>query len=264
MTVTCFCDRHRAAAKQRGINVDRAVEGYGKLAEYVRAGRAGNRPTDGYFVTFWRLLLDYPELLAWEKLWTDGKHQIYVDVHDAAKSAKPQARVGFHIWHANSFSPFFRAEQDYASFAKHADYLKIVLYNNCGGPRYANATQNVAHTIFADLPPDEVLKLHNRLLNYGDEKPLADLPKSGLSADYVARETKRARDDVQGKCKIYPGIDIDIPTDPDQKQTTPDDAFAATTAALKAKADGVILSRKYSEMKLANLAAAGRAVQSAS
>jgi hypothetical protein len=39
------------------------------------------------------------------------------------------------------------------------------------------------------------------------------------------------------------------------------DTYAATLAALKAGAHGVILSRKYSEMRLANLSAAGRAVR---
>jgi hypothetical protein len=34
-------------------------------------------------------------------------------------------------------------------------------------------------------------------------------------------------------------------------------------AALRAGADGLILSRKYSEMQLANLASAGRAVRDA-
>jgi hypothetical protein len=68
-------------------------------------------------------------------------------------------------------------------------------------------------------------------------------------------------DDVQGKCKIYPGIDIDIPTDPDQKKTSPRDVHDATTAALRVGADGVIFSRKYSEMRLANLAAGGEAVK---
>lgn len=36
---------------------------------------------------------------------------------------------------------------------------------------------------------------------------------------------------------------------------------AATMAAFKGGADGVILSRKYSEMWLANLSAAGRAIR---
>ena len=38
---------------------------------------------------------------------------------------------------------------------------------------------------------------------------------------------------------------------------------AATMAAFKGGADGVILSRKYSEMWLANLSAAGKAIRDA-
>jgi hypothetical protein len=258
---TCFCELHQKAARERGIDVARAKTGYQKLAEFVRQAHANQRPTDGYFVTFWRLLLDYPEILAWEKLWTDSKHAIYGDIYKAAKAARPSVQVGFHIWHQNSFSPFFRAEQDYAAFAQVADYLKIVLYNNCGGPRYARAIDIFASTIFRDVPADELQVLFNHLLNYGDEKNHADLPTAGLSADYVARETKRALAGVNGKCKIYPGIDIDIPTDAGQKKTTPADVHDATLAALHAGADGVIFSRKYSEMKLANLAAGGNAVR---
>jgi hypothetical protein len=170
-------------------------------------------------------------------------------------------QVGFHIWHANSFSPFIRAEQDYAAFAKVADYLKIVVYNNCGGPRYVRAIDNIASTIFRDVPKEEVFRLHNHLLNYENEPSYAEMPKAGMSSDYVARETKRALDDVQGKCKIYPGIDIDIPTDADQKKTSPQDVHDATLAALRAGAEGLIFSRKYSEMRLANLAAGGDAVK---
>ncbi len=258
---TCFCERHQKAARERGIDPARAKEGYQKLATFVRQAHAVERPNDGYFVTFWRLLLEYPEILAWEKLWTDGKHAIYGDIYKAAKAARPNVQVGFHIWHQNSFSPLFRAEQDYAAFAKVADYLKIVLYNNCGGPRYARAVDTFASTVFRDVPADELQVLFNHLLNYGDEKSHAELLTGGLSADYVARETKRALADVSGKCAIYPGIDIDIPTDAGQKKTSPADVHDATAAALKAGAEGVIFSRKYSEMRLANLAAGGQAVR---
>jgi hypothetical protein len=87
----------------------------------------------------------------------------------------------------------------------------------------------------------------------------------GLSSDYVYRETRRALKDVpaSGACKIYPGIDIDIPTGAREKQTSPDDVHAATAAALRAGAQGVIYSRKYSEMKLENLAGGGAAVKEA-
>ena len=157
--VTCFCKHHRAAARDLGINVERAIEGYKRLAQLVTAAQAGNRPTDGYFVTFWRLLVEYPELLAWEKLWTDGKHAIYRDVYDAAKTSRPAAPVGFHIWHANSFAPFFRAEQDYAKFATCADELKIVAYNLCGGPRYTAAHRQHSQYRFPRSSPRRGLEL---------------------------------------------------------------------------------------------------------
>ncbi|HZV37010.1 MAG TPA: twin-arginine translocation signal domain-containing protein [Verrucomicrobiae bacterium] len=259
--VTCFCEFHQKAAKERGIDVQRAKSGFKSLDQFIRAARAGQRPNDGYFVGFWRLLLEYPELLAWEKLWTDGKHAIYADIHKAAKRSRNEIQVGFHIWHVNSFSPFFRAEQNYAEFAKVADFLKIVVYNNCGGPRYASYINTIGSTIFRDLPKDELLQLNNRWLGYANEAPLDKLPTTGLSSDYVYRETKRAVTGVEGKCKIYPGIDIDVPTEANQKKTAPEDVYAATIAGLKAGADGVIFSRKYSEMRLANLAAGGKAVR---
>jgi hypothetical protein len=56
-------------------------------------------------------------------------------------------------------------------------------------------------------------------------------------------------------------IDTDIPTGAKEKKTQPDDVYAAVKAAFEGGAHGVLLSRKYSEMTLANLRAAGRAVR---
>jgi len=260
--VGCFCDFCRREAGQRGINVDRAVQGFTALERFVRAAREGTRPPDGYFVQFWRTLLRYPEILAWEKLWSDGQHDSYRWIYEAAKSVRRNVAVGFHIWHLNSFSPFWRAEQDYAELARHADFLKIVAYNNCGGPRLANYVRNVQQTLFHDLAPEEVLRMHYRVLNYQD-KPLGELASGGLSADYVFRETRRAREQVGQETKIYPGIDIDIPTARGQKQTSARDVSESVQAAFRAQADGIILSRKYSEMRLANLSGAGRGLRAA-
>ena len=92
---------------------------------------------------------------------------------------------------------------------------------------------------------------------------LAVLWKAGLSADYVRRETRRAVTGVgpAGRTKIWPGIEIDVPTGDGEKKTTPDDVYAAVKATFEAGANGIILSRKYSEMRLDNLRAAGRAVR---
>ncbi len=178
----------------------------------------------------------------------------------AAKSVRPDLQAGFHIEHVNSFNPVFRATRRYEDLAARADFLKVVAYNNCGGERYVRYTDNVGATVFRDVPKAELMRFNNRLLNYS-EKGYEELASSGLSADYVYRETKRALTGVQGKCGILPGIGIGIPTSAGSRKASPQDTYDATLAALRAGADDVILSHKYSEMNLANLSAAGRAVR---
>ncbi|MBI4586791.1 MAG: hypothetical protein HY717_22480 [Planctomycetes bacterium] len=253
----CFCGFCKEEAKKRGIEVERAFAGYTALESFVKAAREGKRPRDGYFVQFLRTLMDHPEILSWEKLWSDGQHDSYKTIYQAAKSVRQDVKIGFHIWHLNSFSPFWRAEQDYSRLAESADFFKAVVYNHCGGPRLSSYIRSVQAALFRDLDTADVLKMHYGFLNYA-EKPLEELPAGGLSADYVYRETLRAREGTAGKAAVYPGIDIDIPTGKNEKKTAPEDVREAVKAAFRAGADGIILSRKYSEMRLANLAAAGQ------
>src|SRR5262249_54035360 len=138
---------------------------------------------------------------------------------------------------------------------------KVVMYNNCGGPRLARYVRNVSGTLFADFTPEETLGLTYRIQQYPSEKPLDRLAQEGLSADYVRRETRRAVAGAAPHVRIWPGIDIAIPTGAGEKKTAPEDVFAAVTAAFEGGAHGVILSRKYSEMRLDNLRAAGRALR---
>jgi hypothetical protein len=56
-------------------------------------------------------------------------------------------------------------------------------------------------------------------------------------------------------------LDIDIPTDPKHSKCTPEGTKDVVLAAFKGGADGVLLSRKYSEMKLANLKGARLALK---
>jgi hypothetical protein len=259
--VTCFCEHHQKTAREHGIDPDKAREGYKKLDEFVQHALVGERPSDGYFVEFWRLLVENPEIVAWDRLFDLGKHQVLTEVRAAVKAVRPDLLVGFHIEHVNSFNPIFRATRRYEDLAEKADFLKVVVYNNCGGERYAHFIQNVGSTVFRDVPKEELLRFNNHLLNYGNEAGLEDLAKAGLSPDYVARETRRAIAGVKGKCKVLPGIDIGIPTGSNSRKASPDDTYQAVAAALKAGADGIILSRKYSEMQLANLSAAGKAVK---
>ena len=58
---------------------------------------------------------------------------------------------------------------------------------------------------------DPTEREHPRFLMNYEEAPHAQLPTAGLSANYVARETKRVIADVNGEIAVYPGIDVGVP-----------------------------------------------------
>jgi hypothetical protein len=258
--IACFCRYCVDAARKEGIKVDRAREGYTQLAAWADAVRAGRKPTDGALVTFWRLLVKYPEILAWERLWNEALNDTYRDMYKLAHEIAPQKGIGWHVWHNNSFSWLYRAEQDYAEFSKYSDFLKVVMYNLCGGERLAQYTRNIQRSLLADLTPDQALEFTYSVQQFNGQ-PLEKIPASGLGADYVLRETRRAVAGAGPSMKIWPGIDIDIPTAQASKKTTPEDVYRAVEAAFQGGAHGVLLSRKYSEMRLDNIRGAGRAIR---
>ncbi len=259
--VTCFCEFCQAKAKEQGINPERAKAGFLELEKFVRASRSGKRPSDGYFVQFWRILLRYPELAAWEMLFTDSLRENYAAIYKTVKTARPAIPVGWHIWHNTSFNPIYRAEQDWNELSKYSDFIKVVMYSNCGGERMSLYVENIGSTLYGDLTKQQLTEFTYEVMNF-KERSYDEIPYTGLSADYVYRETKRALEGVAGtKTQIWAGIDIDIPTELNHSRRSPQSVQDAVAAAFHAGAPGVILSRKYSEMKLTNLSGAGDAVR---
>jgi hypothetical protein len=293
-SLSCFCSFCKAKARERGINCERAQQGYLEILEWNRKINAGERPSDGAFIAFWRILLTYPEVLAWQALWTDSQHQVYRDMYGTAKASNQLVQVGWHVYHNISFSPFYRADQDYAKYAQFSDFLKIVAYNNAAGPRFHSWVQSITRSLFADFSEKEIYPVLLKLLNL-DEGDYDALPQTGFSAGYVERETARAVRSA-GATKIYTGIDVDIPVGvnalavadrakrfegdmggnrdatrqgidrdtsagEDLTACTPGGVKDAVLAAFRGGAQGVILSRKYSEMMLTNLDGAGAALK---
>jgi hypothetical protein len=256
--ISCFCGYCRAKARERDISVERAQRGFIKLDELFQAAGREQRPADGYFVTFWRILLEYPEVLAWHSLWNDSYHEIRAELYGTAKSIAPQKPFGFHIVQNVTFSPFYSAVDDYAKIRDYTDFIKIAGYNNAGGGRMKGFVNRLCSTIFADAKPQDLLPLYYKMMNY-DEKPYDEMAQSGLSVEYIARETKRAITDTGHSIQIYPSVDINVPIQPGWKETTPEAVKAEVEAAFGSGADGIVLSREYTEMWLANLAAAGEA-----
>ena len=255
--LSCFCRFCIAKGRERGISADRAREGYRKLDALFDSSSTDQRPADGYFVTFWRILLEYPEVLAWETLWTDSYHQVRSELYGTGKALAPEKPFGFHIMQNMTLSPFYRAEEDYAKTKNYTDFMKLATYNNAAGPRLASFLDRLSATIFRDAKPEDFLPFFYDVMGY-HEAGYDQLHSTGLSVEYLKSETRRAIEGVKGSdVQIYPGIDIDVPTKRTDKRTTPDDVRRSVHAAFDAGANGVVLSREYVEMWLANLTAAG-------
>jgi hypothetical protein len=229
------------------------------LYEFVQEARADERPRDGYLVTLLRLFLGYPELLQWERMWTEQQRETHRSIYRTVKGIDSEKTVGFHIWHHNSFSPFFRAQWDFVDLRHYADWLKPVLYNNCAGARFQKYVDQMQRSLLGDIDREEATDLLYSVLGL-DEGPYAELATGGWSADYVRRETARAVAGVGSVIPIYPGIDIDIPSG--QCPTTREGVRDAVLAAFAGGAEGVVISRKYAEMQLDHLSGVGDALQS--
>ena len=198
--------------------------------------------------------------MAWERLWNEALNDTYRDMYRLAHSIAPGKGIGWHVWHNNSFSPFYRAEQDYGEFQQYSDFLKVVIYNLCGGERLAQYVRSVQRSVFADFTPAQVLDFTYGVQQYRD-KSLEQLAAEGLGTGLRAARDEARLASAGPNMKIWPGIDVDIPTAATSKKTTPDDVYLAVKAAFEGGAHGVLLSRKYSEMRLDNLGGAGRAMR---
>src|ERR1017187_1080480 len=261
--ITCFCQFCQEKARKQGIvNLDRARKGFEVLAEFQRSCRSGTHPVDGYYVTFWRILLRYPEILAWEHFWHDGLRDMHKMIYSKVKAIKPDMPCGWHIEHSSTFSHFYRAEREIKEMEPYTDILKEVMYHNCAGERMARYINRMRPGAYSDFTNEDLLmEFEYKVMNFR-ERSFDQIPFTGFSADYVYREAKRAMDGAAGtKIAIWPGIDIDIPTAGNHSECTPGGTRDAVLAAFRAGPPGVVLSRKYSEMKLANLAAAGGAIR---
>lgn len=263
----CFCAHCEARARREGIDVARAREGFGRLHRYVTALRKGGaRPPDGVFTHVLRILMQFPEVLAWDFQWRLALEEQGRRTYALVKAARPDAKVGRHFDHQNtSWDGLFLAQLSYADVVPYTDFIKPILYHDVLGPRLRWwHLERLKQGPLAEIPLPLALDLHYALRGYDParEPGLDELDERGLSADYVGRETRRIVEVVEGRCPVIPGIGVDVPAPADTAGdrpagSTPEGLRAAVRAAFDGGAEGILISREYDEMRLENLRAIG-------
>jgi hypothetical protein len=272
-TPSCFCPHCLARMKDQEISERRLRAGYTEITRWIQSmRRQTRRPADGALVTFLRLVMRHPEVLAWERQWALSLEEAFTSLRQSIRSVKPDAVVGRHIDHQQStWDIFYRAAVSYGEMAQSMDFVKPVVYHDVAAPRVNQwLITEFGKSILSDLSKPQSLELYYAVfgLDPAKEPALTDMPEGGFSPDYVYRETKRCVDGVAGKARVYPGIGFDIPfhrinAPPRPHPSDPDQVAAATRKAIEAGADGVIICREYQEMRLPNLRAVGRALRGA-
>lgn len=270
----CFCAHCEARAKREGINVARARQGFGELHTLITKLHAGvAAPADGVFTNVLRVLMKFPEVLAWDYQWRAALEEQGQRTHALVKAARPAAQVGRHFDHQNtSWDALFLAQWSYADVAPFADFIKPILYHDILAPRLANQLAELKRGPLAELSLPQSLDLFYALRGYDPklQPRLDELATRGMDPDYVGIETRRIVDVVAGKCAVVPGIGVDVPNTspgaPDGGKRPSDQAElrATITKAFAAGAGGILISREYDEMRIESLKTIGETLQTLS
>jgi len=71
----------------------------------------------------------------WDRLFDESKHQVLQEVYDTVERHPALAGGRFPHRARQLVHAIFRATRRYEDLAKKADFLKVVVYNNCAGER---------------------------------------------------------------------------------------------------------------------------------
>lgn len=258
---TGFDQYYVAEARARGIDVQRAIEGYRKVDDLLKAVKAGDTPEEGVFILLLRQLLHHPEVLMWEKMWLDSHHAFYREIAGLVKFYDPAYEMGLGIWQViNTYNPYLRAQYDQSEFAPYADWFKPVLYHTPAGARFAGFADSWQKGVLADASPDGAFNALATVLGFDDfVSPREESALAGFDAEYVKRWTARLAEQT-GK-KVYPGIGVGVGHNGTSKEITPQEIKEAVHAGFEGGGSGVLISRNYSEAELRNLQAVGDALR---
>lgn len=258
----CFCPHCVAAGKEKGIDAERARQGFAALDRAIE-DTDSREPLPQ---TLWRLFMHYPELLAWERLWAEGREGMFGTIRDGVHAAKSEAKAGWHLWqYTASLDPFAVAATDYHALAAVSDYVKPCFYQDVADKRFANpCTPRLLDNYLRGCEPESGLRFLQNFSGYGSavSGPL-DAPSFDPVA-YVSQLTGIARQKLEratNACELWVGLGIAIGGEMNASEQEIQETEDSAAAALANGADGLVFCREYQEMPFALLDAVGRGIR---
>jgi hypothetical protein len=263
-TGKCFCPHCLKMANSRGLDAADARQGYRALDQFGKSLKAAEKPTDGAFVAFLRLLMHHPTLLAWEQFWMDAREAQRHRIYEQIKRLNEQVQVGWHIDHGMTWDLITRASWDYHKMGPYSDWLSVAVYFDSMGRRSRNHfRKNYQQALFADADEDTAYAMYLSMLGYDPKEQPAlqehEKADTAFHPQYVYDECARAVKAVKGQAKVHARPGFDMPGYDCQVQ--PEQVYKATRLAFDAGVDGLWVGREWDELTPKNAAACGNAVR---
>jgi hypothetical protein len=260
----CFCQHCLPLARKRGINIEKARDGLLAIQDFGNRIKAREKPVDGNFVSFFRLLTQYPDLLSWEQFWMDSREEQRKRIYTQIKGINPKVQVGWHICHGMTWDLITRATWDYSKMGAYSDWLSVAVYFDSMGRRsMGHYNRNYKDILFGDATDDYSYPMYLSMLGYDPktEPPLEAHRNqdTAFTPDYVYRECKRVVTAVNGTAHVHARPGFDMPSYDCNVQ--PETVYKAVTRALDAGVDGLWCGREWDELKPENAMAFGRAAR---
>jgi len=262
----CFCPYCKKLAEEQSIDPERAQRGFVALYHLVQEMIANGKPSDGAFISIMRLLIEHPEIMAWERLWQQSYARIPRLLKGVMQTINPKLELGWHGDHGTTGVQIFkRIATDYAKMTDYYDWIKPCVYHLATAPRMKGNLQKIQRSLLADLDIQQALEFQYAIYGYDravepafDQLPETASEQGRLSTNYTRREIGRAVEAVQGRSKIYGGLGIGVPVG----SPSPEDpaiTYEDTKSCFEAGANGLLIGREYDEIPIPNLEAIGRA-----
>ncbi|NRA36500.1 MAG: hypothetical protein HRU15_00025 [Planctomycetes bacterium] len=263
----CFCKHCVQTANDKGINVERARQGFAALADLD----SNAREHESRFLQMFRLLVLFPEVLAWQRLWVESRNNGFTAIRTAVKVANPDANVGFHIFQFSCSLDFFAAATcDYAEWASFSDHIKPCLYQDAASYRGKDLVdmflsqhyfKGQDEKVVYDFLQQAMGDVSSKETNYHNVR------ERGMGGEYTASHTRAAAEAVNTArntvkntaCQLWPAIGINV----EQKlcgAQADKHIGESVVAAFENGADGIVLCREYQEMTDSALRAVGTAI----
>jgi len=259
----CFCGHCRAEGARRGIDPERARQGLARLYHLFETSANGAPvPGEGWFITFWRILTEFPEILGWERLFYESLHQYRAGLVGAIKALDTRYHVGYHVQNHTMLMDFaWRAGDRPEVIAEYADWIKLSVYPAVSGTRGKGRLRKMNRTLLADLPDSTGRDFLRGIMGRtaADEPDWFAESPAGFAPSWIEKEIRRWKQAVPDR-PVYSGLGIGVPGG--EAAETPEYITACTQAGYDGGADGILLSRDYGEMRQELVAAAGRVIAS--